>query len=154
MQRLLASGRNYCESMGIYDLISGALTVVGTVVLVYKTVSEIADRTKLSTLEKLCTKWVIFVIFLKIEYMILALMEIIPLGALALLVVKFLLFMPDNPISHKVFKKISAKLEKVKMDEYHSYLGIYLSTFCKHIVMVLLSAIKKIAEYVNTSHVE
>ena len=103
--------------MGFYDLVSFALTLVGTFVLIYRTVTELEfTNKKMKRLEKLCTKWVIFVIFVKIEYAILAILEIIPLGALALLVVKFLLFMPENPISHQIYKTISKKLERVKMD--------------------------------------
>jgi hypothetical protein len=60
--------------------------------------------------EKLCTKWVMFMIFLKLEYALLAILEIIPLGALALLIIKLLLFLPENPISHKIYKKIQRKL--------------------------------------------
>ena len=74
--------------MGFYDVVSGVLTAVGTIVLIYRTMHELDRRTKASTLEKLCTKWVIFVMFIKLEYWILAVVEIIPLGALALLVVK------------------------------------------------------------------
>lgn len=80
--------------MNFYDVVSTIFTLLGTTVLVYRTVQELEVGTKSSILEKLCTKWVIFMIFLKLEYVILAIVEIIPLGSLALLVIKFLLFMP------------------------------------------------------------
>lgn len=92
-------------------------------------------------------------IYLKLEYIILAVIEIIPLGALALLVVKFLLFMPENPISHKIYKRVQKKLEKVKMDEYQTQLGKYISIVCKHIVLILMKAIERIAEYVNSNDI-
>lgn len=139
--------------MGFYDLVSMALTIVGTFVLIYRTVHEIDAASKASKLEKMCTKWVIFVIFLKIEYWILAVLEIIPLGALAMLVIKFLLFMPENPISHKIYKTIQKKLERVKMDEYHSYVGVYLSKTCKFAVVGLMKLVGKIAEYVNSNDI-
>lgn len=140
--------------MGIYDMLSFVLTLVGTFVLLYRTVNELDSASKLSRREKLCTKWVIFMIFLKLEYVILAVLEIIPLGALALLVIKFLLFMPENPISHKIYKTIQKKLERIKMDEYHSYVGVYLSMGCKITVVALIKTIKKIAEYVNSHDIE
>ena len=84
----------------------------------------------------------------------LAILEIIPLGSLAMLVIKFLLFMPENPISHKVYKTLQKKLERVKMDEYHSYAGVYVSMGCKIAVMALMKLIKKIAEYVNSNDIE
>ena len=62
--------------------------------------------------------------------------------------------MPDNPISHKVYKKIQKKLEKMELDEYHSYVGIYFSSFCKQIVILFFLAIKKLAEYVNSNNIE
>lgn len=96
--------------MGFYDMVSGVLTIVGTFVLVYRTIQELERRGRQNTLEKLCTKWVIFVMFIKLEYWMLAVLEIIPLGTLALLVIKFLLFMPENPISHQVYKKIQKRL--------------------------------------------
>lgn len=93
-------------------------------------------------------------IFLKLEYWILAVVEIIPLGALALLFVKMLLFMPENPISHKIYKKIQKRLEKVKMDEYQSQVSVYISFVCKYAVIFMIKVIKKIAEYVNSKDIE
>lgn len=52
--------------MNFYDIVSNILTLLGTSVLVYKTVQELEVGTKQSILEKLCTKWVIFMIFLKL----------------------------------------------------------------------------------------
>lgn len=142
--------------MGFYELVSFALTLVGTFVLIYRTVNELDDGLikKNHKLEKMCTKWVIFVMFLKIEYWLLAVLEIIPLGALAMLVIKFLLFMPENPISHKIYKTIQKKLERVKMDEYHSYMGVYLSKASKFAVIGLMKLIKRVAEYVNTNDID
>ena len=55
---------------------------------------------KKSRQEKLCTKWLIFTIFLKIEYYVLAIVEIVPFGTLFMLVFKLFLFLPENAISH------------------------------------------------------
>lgn len=140
--------------MSFYTIISTLLTFVGTTVLVYRTVQELNQNRKASALEKLCTKWVIFMMFLKLEYVILAIIEIVPLGALALLVIKFLLFMPENPISHKIYKKVQKKLEKIKMDEYHNQLGIYMSLTCKCLAVFLMKGVEKIAEYVNSNDIE
>ena len=52
--------------MNFYDIVSNILTLLGTTVLVYKTVQELEVGTKQSIQEKLCTKWVIFMIFLKL----------------------------------------------------------------------------------------
>lgn len=52
--------------MTFYDIVSTIFTLLGTSVLVYKTVQEIEVGSKQSLLEKLCTKWVIFMIFLKL----------------------------------------------------------------------------------------
>ena len=93
-------------------------------------------------------------IFLKLEYIILAIVEIIPLGSLALLVIKFLLFMPDNPISHKIYKRVQKKLDKVKMDEYHTQFGKYISLICKHLAILMMRGVQKIAEYVNSQDIE
>lgn len=81
-------------------------------------------------------------------------MEIIPLGALALLIIKLLLFLPENPISHKIYKTIQRRLDKIKMDDYHSQVGIYISFVCKHAVILMFKGIKKIAEYVNSNDIE
>jgi hypothetical protein len=102
----------------------------------------------------MCTKWVIFVIFLKLEYVILAVVEIVPLGTLALLIVKFLLFMPENPISHMIYKYVQKRLEKIKMDEYTNEMGKWLSISCKYIVIVLMKVVKKLAEYVHKQDIE
>jgi hypothetical protein len=40
------------------------------------------------------------------------------------------------------------------MDEYHSQLAVYISLVCKHIVILLMKGIKKIAEYVNSNDIE
>lgn len=58
--------------MSFYDILSGILTVAGLAILVYRTVTELESAKKQSVLEKLCTKWVIFVIFIKLEYWFLA----------------------------------------------------------------------------------
>ena len=53
--------------MTFYELTSTVLTVVGYTVLVYRIVFELETGcSKKSRLEKLCTKWLIFTIFLKI----------------------------------------------------------------------------------------
>ena len=57
---------SYNILMNFYDIVSNILTLLGTSVLVYKTVQELEVGTKQSILEKLCTKWVIFMIFLKL----------------------------------------------------------------------------------------
>ncbi len=57
---------SYNILMNFYDIVSNILTLLGTTVLVYKTVQELEVGTKQSILEKLCTKWVIFMIFLKL----------------------------------------------------------------------------------------
>lgn len=43
--------------MNFYDIVSTIFTLLGTTVLVYRTVQELETGTKTSTLEKLCTKW-------------------------------------------------------------------------------------------------
>lgn len=48
--------------------------------------------------EKLCTKWLIFTIFLKLEFYILAIIEIIPFGTLFMLIFKMFLFLPENAV--------------------------------------------------------
>ena len=102
----------------------------------------------------MCTKWIIFTIFLKIEYGILTIVEIIPLGAIALLILKLLLFLPENAISHAIYKKIQKKLENIKLEEYNSMFGVYLSFTCKHIVKLLMKLIKKIAGFVNSNDID
>lgn len=57
---------SYNILMNFYDIVSNILTLLGTTVLVYKTVQELEVGTKQSIQEKLCTKWVIFMIFLKL----------------------------------------------------------------------------------------
>lgn len=85
--------------MTFYDFSSGLLTVVGFTVLVYRIIFELeSSRTKKSRQEKLCTKWLIFTIFLKIEYYMLAVVEIVPFGTLFMLVFKLFLFLPENAV--------------------------------------------------------
>ena len=62
--------------------------------------------------------------------------------------------MPENPISHKIYKKIQKRLEKIKLDEYHSQFAIYLSFICKYAVIIMIKTIKKIAEYVHSRDIE
>lgn len=85
--------------MTFYDFTSTLLTVVGYTVLVYRIVFELESaKLKKSRQEKLCTKWLIFTIFLKVEYYVLAVVEIIPFGTLVLLVFKLFLFLPENAV--------------------------------------------------------
>ena len=71
---------------------------------------------KKSRQEKLCTKWLIFTIFLKIEFYVLAIVEIIPFGTLFMLVFKLFLFLPENAISHEIYKRLQKHLERVKLE--------------------------------------
>lgn len=53
--------------MTFYDFTSTILTVVGYTVLVYRIIFELeSGKLKKSRQEKLCTKWLIFTIFLKL----------------------------------------------------------------------------------------
>ena len=86
--------------MTFYEFTSGVLTVIGYTVLVYRIIFELeAGSTKKTRLEKLCTKWLIFTIFLKIEFYVLAVVDILPFGAMLLLVFKTFLFLPENAVS-------------------------------------------------------
>lgn len=85
--------------MTFYDFTSAVLTVVGYSVLVYRIIFELeSGKLKKSRQEKLCTKWLIFTIFLKIEFYILAIVEIIPFGTLLMLAFKLFLFLPENAV--------------------------------------------------------
>lgn len=85
--------------MTFYDFTSTVLTVIGYSVLVYRIIFELeSGKLKKTRTEKLCTKWLIFTIFLKIEYYVLAIIEIIPFGTLFLLVFKLFLFLPENAV--------------------------------------------------------
>jgi hypothetical protein len=53
--------------MTLYDLISGLLTVVGYTILVYRIVRLLEGaRVKRERMERLCTKWLVFAIFLRV----------------------------------------------------------------------------------------
>ncbi len=65
-----------------------------------------------------------------------------------------MLFLPENAISHAIYKKIQKKLEKIKLEEYNSVFGVYLSLFSKHVVKILIKLIKKVAGFVNTNDIE
>ena len=85
--------------MTFYDFTSTILTVVGYTVLVYRIIFELeSGKLKKSRQEKLCTKWLIFTIFLKLYYYILAIIEIIPFGSLFMLIFKLFLFLPENAV--------------------------------------------------------
>lgn len=85
--------------MTFYDFTSTILTIVGYSVLVYRIIFELeSGKLKKSRQEKLCTKWLIFTIFLKIEFYILAIIEIIPFGTIFMLVFKLFLFLPENAV--------------------------------------------------------
>lgn len=85
--------------MTFYDFTSTILTVVGYSVLVYRIIFELeSGKMKKTRQEKLCTKWLIFTIFLKLEYYILAIVEIIPFGTLFMLIFKMFLFLPENAV--------------------------------------------------------
>ena len=87
--------------MTFYEFTSAVLTVVGYTVLVYRIIFELeAASSKKNRLEKLCTKWLIFTIFLKIEFYVLAIIDILPFGAMLLLVFKLFLFLPENAVQH------------------------------------------------------
>jgi hypothetical protein len=54
--------------MTLYEFSSGVLTMVGSIILVYRIIHDLeSGRLKKLRLERLCTKWLIFTIFLKIE---------------------------------------------------------------------------------------
>lgn len=53
--------------MTFYDFTTTVLTVIGYSVLVYRIIFELeSGKLKKTRTEKLCTKWLIFTIFLKI----------------------------------------------------------------------------------------
>lgn len=70
------------------------------------------------------------------------------------MVLKLLLFLPENAISHAIYKKIQKKLEKIKLEEYNSAVGVYLSLGSKHVVKILMKLIKKVAGFVNSNDIE
>jgi hypothetical protein len=81
--------------MTLYDFSSGVLTVIGYTVLVYRIIHELeGGRLRKNRIERLCTKWLIFTIFLKIENYALVIIDIVPLGKLLLLIFKLFLFLP------------------------------------------------------------
>ena len=85
--------------MGLYELVSGILTIAGSIVLIYRIIHELeSGRVKKVQLQKLCTKWLIFTIFIKIELYLLVIFDFIPLGKLLLLVLKLFLFLPKNSV--------------------------------------------------------
>jgi hypothetical protein len=86
--------------MSLYDIISAILTVAGYVILVYRIVHLLgASRVRRERLERLCAKWLIVIIFLKLEDYLLVLFDILPLGKLLLLMLKLFLFLPDNSVT-------------------------------------------------------
>jgi len=91
---------------------------------------------------------------LKLEYYILAVVEIIPFGSLFMLIFKLFLFLPENAISHEIYKRIQKHLEKVKLEEYNSHFGIALSFICTNTVAILMKLICKIAAYIDSKHIE
>lgn len=53
--------------MGLYELVSGILSIAGSIVLIYRIIHELeSGRAKKVQLQKLCTKWLIFTIFIKL----------------------------------------------------------------------------------------
>jgi len=45
-------------------------------------------------------------------------------------------------------------LEKIKLEEYNSAAGVYLSLASKHAVKILMKLIKKVAAFVNSNDIE
>lgn len=85
--------------MGLYELVSGILSIAGSIVLIYRIIHELeSGRAKKVQLQKLCTKWLIFTIFIKLELYLLFIFDFIPLGKLLLLVLKLFLFLPKNSV--------------------------------------------------------
>lgn len=85
--------------MSLYDLLSGLLTFVGYAILVYRIV-HLLERgcPQKARMERLCTKWLVFAIFLRVEEYLLVVFDILPLGKILLLLLKLFLFMPENSV--------------------------------------------------------
>ena len=62
-------------------------------------------------------KWVVFLVFLMLEPSLEAIMDIIPFGLLALLVVKGMIVLPENPLATFIYRKISKQLEKMEFEQ-------------------------------------
>jgi hypothetical protein len=62
--------------------------------------------------------------------------------------------MPENPISHVIYRYVRKRLEKIKMDEYSNEFSKWVSVACKHAVLLIIRGVKRLAAYVNSHDIE
>jgi hypothetical protein len=78
----------------------------------YRTVFLLSQKEQKhnENLEGLGIKWMIFLLFLKFEPSIAAVLEIIPLGTLLVLAIKCILVLPENALAMVIYKKLEKQL--------------------------------------------
>ena len=99
-------------------------------------------------------KWVVFLVFLMLEPSFEAIMDIVPFGLLALLVVKGMIVLPENPLATFIYRKISKQLEKMEFEQYNSQLSRVVSWGCQLISVRAIKAAEKLAVYVKSEELE
>jgi len=81
-------------------------------------------------------------------------MEMLPLGTLAVLGIKFILVLPENTLAMLIYKRIEKHLEKIQFEEYSSRVTVYLSTGIKYLAIKMIKLAQKMVIYISSHEIE
>jgi 6-phosphogluconate dehydrogenase len=81
-------------------------------------------------------------------------MEMLPLGTLAVLGIKFILILPENTVAMLIYKRIEKHLEKIQFEEYSSRVTVYLSTGIKYLAIKMIKLAQKMVIYISSHEIE
>lgn len=75
--------------------------------LTYRSIFQLSsEKSRMpDILESLCIKWIILLLFIHFEPTIESVMEILPLGTLAVLGLKCILILPENTLASLIYKR-------------------------------------------------
>lgn len=95
-----------------------SLSVAGYVLLTYRSVFQLSsDKSRLpEILESLSIKWIILLLYIHFEGYIESVMDLLPLGTLAVLVIKSILILPENTLATLIYKRIEKQMEKIEFE--------------------------------------
>jgi uncharacterized membrane protein YbjE (DUF340 family) len=130
--------------------------VAGYVMLTYRSIFQLSsEKSRLpDILESLSIKWIILLLYIHFEATIESIMEMLPLGTVAVLAIKFILILPENTLAMLIYKRIEKHLEKIQFEEYSSRVTVYLSTGIKYMAIKMIKLSQKMVIYISSHEIE
>lgn len=120
--------------------------------LTYRSIFQLSsDKSRLpEILESLSIKWIILLLYIHFEGYIESVMEMLPLGTLAVLAIKCVLILPENTLAMIIYRRIERYLEKIEFEEYSSRVTIYLSSGIKFLAIQMVRLTQRMVVYISS----